>query len=54
MAGGMMRNTWVFGVLGVNKRGRGPAEPALCLAERKRRDLVLLTAHHIKIKVPCC
>lgn len=42
MAGGWKRKKWVFGMLGVNKRGRGHAKPVLRLVKRRRRrDLVL-------------
>ncbi|KAI2647155.1 IQ domain-containing protein H [Labeo rohita] len=50
MAGGWKRKKWVFGMLGVNWRGRRHAKPVLRLVERRRRrDLVPLIAHHVKV-----
>lgn len=50
MAGGWKRKKWVFGMLGVNRRGRRHAKPVLRLVERRRRrDLVPLIAHHVKV-----
>ncbi|XP_035980583.1 uncharacterized protein LOC118556654 [Fundulus heteroclitus] len=50
MAGGWKRKKWVFGMLGVNRRGKRHAKPVLRLVERRRRrDLVPLIAHHVKV-----
>ena len=50
MAGGWKRKKWVFGMLGVNRRGRRHEKPVLRLVEnRRRRDLVPLIAHHVKV-----
>lgn len=50
MAGRWKRKKWVFGMLGVNRRGRRHAKPVLHLVERRRgRDLVPLIDHHVKV-----
>lgn len=49
-AGGWKRKKRVFGMLGVNKRGRRQAKPVLRLVERsRRRDPVPLIAHRVKV-----
>ena len=39
----------MFGMLGVNRRGRRHAKPVLCLVKRRTRVLVPLIAHHVEV-----